>query len=86
MAEQVGEAATNTGTTVEQQRDRLRHLGQQVQAFGAAMCAQLLLSGCCNNHACMSLEGANEGASVKGLGCTGCRAAYYCTKQCHCAH
>lgn len=61
---------------------------QQLQQFGAAVCAQLPLSICCNNTACTSLGKQSEMHLVGGKSsvCSGCRAARYCGKECQQVH
>jgi hypothetical protein len=55
----------------------LQQLGQQLQQFGAAVCAALPVRFCCNNVQCLSLGGFSEQQQVVGKKniCSGCKVA-----------
>uniref|UniRef100_A0A383W246 phytol kinase n=1 Tax=Tetradesmus obliquus TaxID=3088 RepID=A0A383W246_TETOB len=60
---------------------------QQAQELAEGVCAALPLHHCCNNPRCLNLGGLSEAALVAGAGsrCSGCRASYYCSRECQLA-
>uniref|UniRef100_A0A383VT77 MYND-type domain-containing protein n=1 Tax=Tetradesmus obliquus TaxID=3088 RepID=A0A383VT77_TETOB len=60
---------------------------QQAQELAEGVCAALPLRHCCNNPRCLNLGGLSEAALVAGAGsrCSGCRASYYCSRECQLA-
>jgi hypothetical protein len=59
-------------------------LGQQLEAFGRAVCAVSASSACCNNPSCSSRAQLSEGALVGGKSsrCSACKVARYCSRDC----
>uniref|UniRef100_A0A383WFL9 MYND-type domain-containing protein n=1 Tax=Tetradesmus obliquus TaxID=3088 RepID=A0A383WFL9_TETOB len=60
---------------------------QQAQQLAEGVCAALPLRHCCNNPHCLNLGGLSEAALAAGAGsrCSGCRASYYCSRECQLA-
>jgi hypothetical protein len=60
---------------------------QQAQEFVEGVCGALPLRHCCNNPGCLNMGGLSEAALVAGAGsrCSGCRACYYCSRECQLA-
>jgi hypothetical protein len=59
---------------------------QRGQEFAEGVCGAPLRH-CCNNPGCLNLGGLSEAALVAGAGsrCSGCRACYYCSRECQLA-
>jgi len=59
-------------------------LADQLEAFGAAVCAALPVAQCCNYHGCSNAAGHSELELVGGKSCVcgGCRTARYCSAAC----
>jgi hypothetical protein len=66
----------------------LAALGQQLEMFGAAVCAQLPVQQCCNYHLCCNVAKHSELELVSGKSCVcgSCKTARYCSTACQKAH
>jgi hypothetical protein len=64
--------------------DGQQGLGQQLVAFGRAVCGVSASSVCCNNPSCSSRAQSSEGALVGGKSsrCSACKMARYCSRDC----
>ncbi|WIA28887.1 hypothetical protein OEZ86_011411 [Tetradesmus obliquus] len=72
----------------EARREVKPAVAQQLEAFGAAVAAQVPVKLCCNRPGCSNLEQLSESALVGGKGniCSGCKLARYCGKDCQVQH
>jgi hypothetical protein len=63
-------------------------LGQQLEMFGATVCAQLPVQQCCNYHLCCNVAKHSELELVSGKSCVcgSCKTARYCSTACQKAH
>ncbi|KAF6253578.1 hypothetical protein COO60DRAFT_1643060 [Scenedesmus sp. NREL 46B-D3] len=87
---------TWSNTAVETAADLLQEVrrevkpavAQQLEAFGAAVAAQVPVKLCCNRPGCANLGQLSETVLVGGKGniCSGCKVARYCGKDCQVQH